>query len=750
MRQYPFRSAAAILFVLAASGCSDDTPSTAGVTLPDAPALGRYALNNKCFVLRAGMNYVKRDSTGFTTAGSDQAGAERFYMKPAGLGRYVFYTADGLFMTGSGTAVTAAAAPSDGADWTVEMPANGVFNAAIGSKSLAVNGSGALILADTAAPLGFESATGCSEYPEMPVGIGATFKGPAAGQPVIGFAEVHSHMGMGSDMSDGSGDRGPSAGGVMYGHAVDRFGVIAALENCEVMHGPDGTLSPENIILDQNPTETHDTVGWPTFIGWPQRDSQLHQQMYYKWVERAYKAGLRTMVIHGTNIEALCNVAKSTVGDPNADCTDMGVGTKQVEYLFDMEQYVDAQEGGPGKGWFRIVKSPAEARAVIADGKLAVIPGLEFSNIFHCSVSYSPADAGAAANEAGTPACTREDIDREIDEVWELGVRAVFPYHDVDSALGGTGIFDGAALNLVGFYGTNGYWKTYDCEGGGEGPDFLFNAGAYMYSGEFPAGFGSDPITQALMSATGGLLPLYPTGKRQCNARDVTDLGKYAIDKIMKKGFTLDIDHAEIRSKQYMLDEGAKLTPNYPAISGHGGHGGISNAQAVQIIKQGGIVYPNVRNGAGYKGFLEQMKPLWAASGTRRLLAIGYGADSNGLANLPAPRGAGSTQIEYPFTLFQGPGWGPQYAAAGIAPITVDKLKIAEKDCAGCTDGQSWDMNEVGMAHYGLVADIVEEIRIEGGEEAINAFYNSAETYLRLWEQTLAASADARTKPSPP
>ena len=42
-----------------------------------------------------------------------------------------------------------------------------------------------------------------------------------------------------------------------------------------------------------------------------------------------------------------------------------------------------------------------------------------------------------------------------------------------------------------------------------------------------------------------------------------------------------------------------------------------------------------------------------------------------------------------------------------------------------------------GMAQYGLVADFVEEVRIEGGEPALTALYNSAEAYLQMWERTL-------------
>ena len=48
-----------------------------------------------------------------------------------------------------------------------------------------------------------------------------------------------------------------------------------------------------------------------------------------------------------------------------------------------------------------------------------------------------------------------------------------------------------------------------------------------------------------------------------------------------------------------------------------------------------------------------------------------------------------------------------------------------------------FDINEEGWAHYGLVADFVEEVRIEGGEPALDALYHSAEAYLQMWERTV-------------
>jgi hypothetical protein len=575
----------------------------------------------------------------------------------------------------------------------------------------------------------------------MPVNIGETYTGPQGGE-LIGYADIHAHMAMGSDMSDGSGDRGPSAGGVMYGHAANRFGVREALKDCAVMHGPEGTLTAE-LVLDAAP-DPHDTVGWPTFIDWPARDSQLHQQMYYRFVERSYRAGQRLMVLHGTNIEALCDIAKKTLGDKTSDCTDIGVGMKQVAYAHDIQDYIDAQNGGPGKGWFRIVQDPAEAEAVIRAGKMAVVLGLEFSNIFKCNVTFLP--TGEVVG------CTTEMIDQQIEEAWNAGVRGIFLYHDVDSALGGAGIFS-TILNLVNFYGTKGFWKTYTCDDRWAGDDdqgYFYGAGTAMLLHEVTGPLLDNPIGQVLLGVTNGLLPVYPSGA-QCNARGTTALGRYALEAAMKKGFVLDIDHAEISIKQDMLDEGAKTTPAYPMISAHGGHGGFTNAQVLQMLRQGGIMYPGMVNGREYKWFYDKVEAIWnqmsAAEKARYPIAVGYGADQNGLANQPRPRsGEDVVPVDYTngFTLFRGSGWGPRFNA--LPPVKVELLTVPES-------GKYWNVDEVGVAHYGMIPDVVEQIRLEadGDTKYLDGFYRSAAAYVRLWKQTLEASAKrpAPVRPDP-
>jgi hypothetical protein len=444
-------------------------------------------------------------------------------------------------------------------------------------------------------------------------------------------------------------------------------------------------------------------------------------------VERAWKGGLRVMVSEGTNIEALCEVARLylTTVNPGAlleyDCKDMNLGIGQVKYLFQLQDYVDAQEGGPGKGWFRIVKSPSEARKVINDGKLAVVAGLEFSNIFECKLTHD-----VLGNPI--PSCTEESIDQQIEEIWDLGVREVFPYHDVNSTLGGTGIFNGDVLNLVGFWGTQRFWETEDCPDGGEGPTYFYGAGAIMTTA-IP-GTGSDPLTQLVLGTLGGTVPLYPPDRKQCNKLGMTELGAYAMQKLMEKGFIIDIDHASLKAKQSMLDMANAQNPRYPLVSAHGGHGGITMTQARNILANKGIIYPFKPNGAGHVGFIGQLKPLWQETRGNEQIAVGYGTDANGIANRASPRGAGAEPVQYPFTLFQGEDWNdPMFA--GIKPVTFNLQTQPES-------GKTWHVDEVGSgAHYGMHADYVEEVRLEGGKEALKALYNSAEAYIQMWEQAV-------------
>ena len=121
-------------------------------------------------------------------------------------------------------------------------------------------------------------------------------------------------------------------------------------------------------------------TGWPTFVNWPSPTALAEEGDYYTGIERAWKAGLRLLVTNLVDNEALCSLM-TTRHNP---CNDMAARADPERDLHALQNYIDAQSGGPGKGWFRIVTNPFQARRVINQGKLAVIEGIEVSRLFGC------------------------------------------------------------------------------------------------------------------------------------------------------------------------------------------------------------------------------------------------------------------------------------------------------------------------------------------------------------------------------
>ena len=125
------------------------------------------------------------------------------------------------------------------------------------------------------------------------------------------------------------------------------------------------------------------------------------------------------MVMHTVNNEFMCSIVKKASG---RTCNDMEAVDYQIHAAYQMQAYIDNKNGGPGKGWYCIVKTPDEAQAVIDAGKLAVVLGIEVDYLF-----------GIYPNSA----LTEGQIQSQIDKYYQMGVRHVFPIHFGDNAFGG-------------------------------------------------------------------------------------------------------------------------------------------------------------------------------------------------------------------------------------------------------------------------------------------------------------------------
>src|SRR3546814_11461697 len=98
--------------------------------------------------------------------------------------------------------------------------------------------------------------------------------------------------------------------------------------------------------------------------------------------------------------------------------------------------------------------------------------------------------------------------------------------------------------------------------------------------------------------------------------------------------------------------------------------------------------------------FINKIKPIWEAERPGEPLPVGYGMDANGIADRAGPRGAGSTPVQYPCTLFQGPDWGPTFK--GIKPVVIE-LQTISPSSKRCT------IAEDGNEHHRLNAEYGEE-----------------------------------------
>ncbi|MFF5258553.1 Coagulation factor 5/8 type domain-containing protein [Actinomadura viridis] len=524
------------------------------------------------------------------------------------------------------------------------------------------------------------AAAKAAASPSAPVapadGVNATgepFRGTTADGQVRGYADLHSHL-MSYEAFGGS---------LMCGKPFDERGVEEALRDC-ADHGKDGSLAWfENFVSKGSPVGTHDTTGWPTFKDWPSQGSLTHQQAYYTWVERSWRAGQRILVNHLVANRTLCEIYPLK----KYGCDEMDSIRLQAKRMQEMEAYVDERNGGLGKGWFRIVQNPAEARGVIAQGKLAVVLGVETSEPFGCR------------QIGGWPQCTKKQIDDGLDEMQRLGVGSMFVCHKFDNALCGVR-FDGGAtgviLNLGNFLGSGRFWQADTCVRPEHDNEIT------------PSNDLTDLLAGPLahLRPLGITLPVYPKAPH-CNVKGLTDLGAHMVKGMIERGMIVEIDHMSVKAAERTLSilEEAK----YPGVVSS--HSWMDMGYAGRVYKLGGMI-------TGYGHAADDFAASWReAKKSRdpgRFFGYGYGLDANGMGALPPARENNQgNPVRYPFTSPVDPN------------VTLDRAQ---------TGLRTWDYNAEGVAHYGLVPDWIADMRNVAGDEIITDMSRGAEAYLRMWE----------------
>jgi microsomal dipeptidase-like Zn-dependent dipeptidase len=330
------------------------------------------------------------------------------------------------------------------------------------------------------------------------------------------------------------------------GAAVDSLGAI-----------DDATISKLATMALSGP---HATEGLSQGAkGWWKHDDKLHHHMRDESMRRAWQGGLRLMVAHAVNNELLGNMNPK----PGMPLDDKAIIDNQIAYIKQMAMRNSA--------WMEIAYTPADARRIIGQNKLAVVLGIEVDSI---------------GNWGTESDCTDAQVEQELARLRGMGVRHLFPVHLMDSPFAGAALY--GDLFLLNQRTKRGVMHSIIQSS----PDIQYKAFESIYE-MFPAGllnFAADKLDANKRSSVqliGGMKVPFAGIARDlersrtsltnmtgvANNLGITGRGNFMVNKIMDMGMIIDIDHASAKASEAMLSLASARARNgvtgYPLASGH-------------------------------------------------------------------------------------------------------------------------------------------------------------------------------------
>lgn len=501
--------------------------------------------------------------------------------------------------------------------------------------------------------------------------------------PIKGYVDMHAHP------------RGDLAYGSELFYGAPYGDISVAMHNCKGYHGAWGFGNSQGnlyrkILAEQ--TEQQNCADWrdgkegyPDFETWPSWCSILHQQMWVDWIKRAHEGGLNIMCALAVSSHCIASAGKTT--GPQDDGQVM---LNCIQGIKDLVAHSDFME---------IALSPADARRIVAAGKLAVVLGSEMDNIGNF---YSPQDH-YPGNFNPNP--SNAEIQAELDKLWDLGVRYIFPVHLNNTVFGGTALGI-STLNVANKFvaGTEYVPELVSTKETGiamelVNPSVGLNAIAKLFM-PFLLPKNVNPGKKGNYTTWE-----LPEGQGHRNSLGLTESGRFGIDYMMKKGFLIDIDHMSEKMADEVLQ--MALARKYPVNSGHSGPRGEKGTEGERtaaqyaILKEiGGMV--GLSHCGNAHDFVETYRKVSNMMGNSN---CAIGTDVGGFSPLPAPDSTVFVAYDNNFTR--------------------------------CTTGnRTWDFNVDGVAHYGLWPEYLRAWDVSGMLPSEKAtFMHSAEDFVGMWER---------------
>ncbi len=548
--------------------------------------------------------------------------------------------------------------------------------------------------------------------------------------PMWGLADLHCH---------------PMAhlafgGKLIWGKPTDQ---VHKIRRCDgAGHG--GRIFSGRVLHDieakNNPkyvANRHPSCCWPSF------SSRTHQEMHIDWIRRAYEGGLRLMCAHAVNnqlLECLMQATPFLSIKPKDDVQAVLQQTKA------MKEFADQNAD-----WMCIAYSSFEAREIVAQDKLAIVLGVEVDQL------------GGWKREED---CTDLQIATLVQMLYAQGIRMMTPIHLADNAFGGCGIYD-SLFNGLNYY-LNG--EYYDVEDG-------YDSGVQFRLSERPEKvvFGRLLPRIVIEEQAFEAYTRVPPGHGHANKKGLTKRGSFLIREMMRVGMIIDIDHMSHKASSETLIIAEQY--DYPVVSSHTSfrelaRNGASETsktreQIEKIRRLGGIIAPITNQGdVRDVGELEPKQAgkvtndcsgsskSWAQAHLYSMELMGQksvaiGTDFNGMLIKPCPRfgdnenkvhTGGSDNLWPEQKPFQSNG--VRYAhydhahdrqtRGTTAPVSLNRHQVP----LTAHGGGAYDINLMGLAHYGMLPDFLQDGRNIGlTDKDLAPLFRSAEEYIQMWEK---------------
>ncbi len=603
------------------------------------------------------------------------------------------------------------------------------------------------------------------------------------GNELVGYVDMHTHpmsyLGFGKKVIHGVPDVGlllPA--GTNDCNPTDRrtTSIADALGNCNATHGGWGTenscgdyirASVLNLAIDgdfanvmhvtQNLHGDHQHKGFPEFVHWPHQTSITHQQMWHEWLKRTYENGLRGMVALTVNSELVAEIIN---GDGPKD--DRSSADLQIS---EIKRFVARHNGSrdPADNWMEIATNASEYNAIIRSNRLAIILGMEVDNIGNFNKNN--------AVEANNPTEQgKRIVVSEIDRLFNMGIRYIFPVHLVDNKFGGTAVYQ-TLFNFANHHANGSYFSVKSDPAikynlsllGTDTPWGLENASVFAIRSTLE-GIGELPVPGCLdLLKPECITPVPGFGKIRCcgsyqkilslitpspafddiksipsghvNKKGLSLMGKFAVTEMMRRGMIIDLDHMS----QMAVNESLELAERfqYPVNSGHNGERPVTGNEITErnftlpqfkrIARLGGMMGVGTSD-TDAQDFIRNYSNMLYIMENKN---VAIGTDVNGWEKLP--RAILQNGVD----------------RHGVMKVKSNVVYDAGFQRCRTEGGRVWDYNVEGVAHYGLMPDFLKDVQNRLPAATKRGFMEeglmkSAEYFSQMWEKCERARFNVR------